>query len=360
MEGQARRRKEKLDVRGNNSNKEIVGGEASGKNLSRWLLQVLPPLQRGRKFRVFDDVGYSESAKQYHVTSFVEEESTHMTSLSDIQEKGERTCVRQKKAEAGAAMGFSSFFRRAASRAAPLAIRAIQNPRNYSSALFRPLSSGSSSSSLCRDFCRRAVLPSLSFSSHATKPSSDEKLLRVIQSEIQCAEETDDHNRVEGIPDAFPFEIQDNPGAQTISLKREYNGETIKVEVHMPDLVTGEDDDKDNDDDDDKGNQSSLPLVISVSKGEGPALEFNCTAYPDEVVIDSMSVREAEASEDEIAYEGPDFSDLDENLQKAFHKYLEIRGISPSTTNFLHEYMINKDSKEYLKWLDNLKKFVEK
>ncbi|XP_048431996.1 uncharacterized protein LOC125473356 [Pyrus x bretschneideri] len=31
-----------------------------------------------------------------------------------------------------------------------------------------------------------------------------------------------------------------------------------------------------------------------------------------------------EDSEDQIAYEGPDFHDLDENLQKAFHKYLEV------------------------------------
>ena len=54
------------------------------------------------------------------------------------------------------------------------------------------------------------------------------------------------------------------------------------------------------------------------------------------------------------------YSDLDENLQKAFHKYLEIRGIKPSTTNFLQEYMFAKDNKEYLMWLKNLKNFVEK
>lgn len=53
-------------------------------------------------------------------------------------------------------------------------------------------------------------------------------------------------------------------------------------------------------------------------------------------------------------------SDLDENLQNAFHKYLEVRGIKPSTVNFLQGYMANKDSKEYLQWLNNLKKFVEK
>lgn len=30
------------------------------------------------------------------------------------------------------------------------------------------------------------------------------------------------------------------------------------------------------------------------------------------------------------------------------------------TTNFLHEYMINKDSREYLLWLKNLKQFIQK
>jgi len=53
-------------------------------------------------------------------------------------------------------------------------------------------------------------------------------------------------------------------------------------------------------------------------------------------------------------------SDLDENLQKAFHRYLEIRGIKPSFTTFLADYVANKDSREYLQWLKDLKSFVEK
>ena len=52
-------------------------------------------------------------------------------------------------------------------------------------------------------------------------------------------------------------------------------------------------------------------------------------------------------------------SDLDEDLQKAFNRYLKIRGIKPSTINFLHEYMINKNSKEELIWMKKLKKFIE-
>ncbi|CAH8355247.1 unnamed protein product [Eruca vesicaria subsp. sativa] len=49
---------------------------------------------------------------------------------------------------------------------------------------------------------------------------------------------------------------------------------------------------------------------------------------------------------------------LDEKLRKTFHSYVEIRGITPSMINFLHEYIINKVSKENLLWLKTLKNFV--
>ncbi|GJN37513.1 hypothetical protein PR202_gb26481 [Eleusine coracana subsp. coracana] len=143
----------------------------------------------------------------------------------------------------------------------------------------------------------------------------------------------------------------------------------------MPSLVSGEEPDHDNDgendddkegdsnqeDDSEKPPHSSIPLTVTISKADGPTLEFTCTAYPDEVIIDSLSVTQktGDDEKDLIAYEGPEFNDLDENLQKAFHKYLELRGISPMTTNFLHEYMINKDSREYLLWLMKLKEFFK-
>lgn len=258
-------------------------------------------------------------------------------------------------------MAFSSIIRRTASFVAPLAIRVLETRRYYHPALF---------SAVNGNICRSGA----HFSSVALKAKSDETVLRVIESEIKCAEESDDPDRVEEIPGGFPFSIQDNPGTQNITLTREYNGQAIKVKVYMSNLVTGDDDNDDDDHDshEEKGAQPSIPLVINVvSKGNVKAsLEFSCTAYPDEVSIDGLAVREQEEQSDDkgsdipsevkVAYEGPDFSDLDENLQKAFHKYLEIRGIKPSTTNFLHEYMINKDSREYLLWLRNLKNFIEK
>ncbi|KAG9453090.1 hypothetical protein H6P81_005994 [Aristolochia fimbriata] len=256
-------------------------------------------------------------------------------------------------------MAFSRLLRRSVSVAASLATRARGNPTTSRPASFSPFLN-----SVSRDLCRGTSVCPRNFSSLAKKPNSDANLLKTIDYEIKCAEESDDRDQVEDVPEGFPFTIEDNPGDQTITLKREYQGENITVEVHMPDLVTGEDDEDDGDDNDgddnQNPNQSSIPLVVSISKGQGTILEFNVTAFPDEISIDSMSLKEQEASEDQLAYEGPDFADLDENLQKALHKYLEIRGIKPSTTNFLHEYMINKDGREYLNWLQTLKKFVEK
>lgn len=200
-----------------------------------------------------------------------------------------------------------------------------------------------------------------------TRPSHDESLVKVIDQEIDCAVESLEDNEVQEAPEGFPFIIEDNPGQQTISLSAEFDGETINVEVSMPIIRAEEennDKDDDNDDDDDvdedeNPSESSMPLVVRLSKSSGLVLEFGCTAYPDEISIDTLSVKDPDNVEDPLAYEGPDFSDLDENLQKAFLKYLEIRGIKPSMTNHLYEYMLNKDSKEYLVWLKNLKEFIQ-
>ena len=99
----------------------------------------------------------------------------------------------------------------------------------------------------------------------------------------------------------------DNPGLQTLTLKRTYQGEEIEVEVHMPDLVTGENDDDPDGDNSEKASLSSLPLVVSVSKKDGPSLEFSCISYPDEIEIDSLAANRPEISDEEIAYKGPSF-----------------------------------------------------
>ncbi|KAG5237534.1 MAM33 domain-containing protein [Salix suchowensis] len=243
-------------------------------------------------------------------------------------------------------MSFTAILRKSASTVTPLASRIVRlGQRDYHcahfSAMKRQVNLPRNNPSFIVPFLQRFC----SAATETQRPSSTESLLRVIESEIKDAQENDDSDLAEEIPKDFPFKIDDNAGQQTVILTREYEGELVKVEVHMPDF--------------EQPVQSSIPLAVTVSKKSGTCLQFNCVAYADEVTIDSISIGVSESSEDQMAYDGPNFHDLDENLKKGFHKYLEIRGIKASTTNFLHEYMINKDSREYRGWLSNLKQFIE-
>ncbi|CAL9780383.1 unnamed protein product [Musa acuminata subsp. burmannicoides] len=194
--------------------------------------------------------------------------------------------------------------------------------------------------------------------------SGDENLKRVIDSEIQCARELDNHGQEVDVPENFPFEIIDSPGDQAVFLKREFAGENIQVTVLMNFDEQDDMEETDEDDGDDESNESSMEpsvsLVVTIEKGESSLLEFCCNLNAHELEIESMVIKKRDDPDDQGAYQGPEFSDLDENLQKALYKYLEVRGIESSLFDFLHEYMLAKDEREYLTWLKNMKEFVAK
>ncbi|KAL8199820.1 hypothetical protein R6Q57_013388 [Mikania cordata] len=164
---------------------------------------------------------------------------------------------------------------------------------------------------------------------------------------------------------ASPFNLPIKPGQLTATLTREYEGETIHVEVEPSGLVTGEEDstsddgDGDGDGDGDDDDDASLPMVVKVSKPDGFGLEFGINAYVDKIVINSLWAKDPDMPADQVSYQGPSFDELDENIQKEFHKYSEMRGIKANATKFLLEYMVNKKHREYTYRLKNIKKFVE-
>ncbi|GAV88842.1 MAM33 domain-containing protein [Cephalotus follicularis] len=247
-------------------------------------------------------------------------------------------------------MAVNYLLRRASSTVLSLSIRAVGSPRTY----HRAISTVLTKDSFCSQLNHQTFPPSVRYSTAvAEKRRAEEKLLRVIESEIECANKPN-ANILENKPEGFPFKIEDNAGERTIFLRREYGDEIIKVEVDLPILSISEEEEKK---DEEEG--STVPLVVSISKGSGACLEFGITAYLEEIVIDSFSIKQSQDSADELAYGGPDFDDLDDKLREALREYLEVRGINCTTVKFLHQYMTNKDAKEYLVWLNNLKKYVE-
>ncbi|KAI3966380.1 hypothetical protein MKW92_046909 [Papaver armeniacum] len=177
------------------------------------------------------------------------------------------------------------------------------------------------------------------------KSNSDDTLLSVLESEIDCAEEKF-HEFAEA-PKDLPFKIEDNVGERKIiMLTREYQGEEIKVKVRDESYYPP---------------QYSYSLIGSVSNQSGLNLKFDVTAHSEDGInIKSLVVKNPNASERITPFEPiTPFSDLDEKLQKAFRAYLEDRGIiEPSIGKFIHDCMVKRKHKIYVAWLKNFKNFI--
>ncbi|KAM1798735.1 hypothetical protein ACFX12_032775 [Malus domestica] len=236
---------------------------------------------------------------------------------------------------------------------AVLSVRAVRSVRDVGSApIFHRVIS--TVPTFSPQLMRRSFVPIHPFSTAtatAVEPISERSLVEVLESEIKCAQDV--KPKEAEVPEKFPFQIVDNPGEQTILLKREFEGETIQVCVDIPSVSTGEDDWKCED--------PGIPMVVSISKPNGLQLELGVSAFATEILIDCLSVKQPERCSKDLdyAYDGPEFHDLDEELQNAFYKYLESRGIEHTMSDFLYDYMENKGKKEYLMWLKKAKGLVQ-
>ncbi|RID69274.1 hypothetical protein BRARA_C01375 [Brassica rapa] len=260
-----------------------------------------------------------------------------------------------------------SLFCGASSTVATLPFRAVRPPLSLQTGAQRVTLGGGS-----RQFSRASSLISLSRGSKLSAITAQENLVSVLESQIESAvvnEETpDDGEEEDKLPEGFPFRIIDTPGERVFFLTRKFENETILVEI---DPSAPFDEAKKEEPNDPQAEVLiGISMVINVSKHDyAPCLEFLANAYIDEIVINAIYVRQPqELSYPFLAkkikklwypYEGPDFVDLDENLQKAFHRFLEIRGIKPNITEFVTDYLANKDRRERLQLLKNVKTFVD-
>lgn len=89
-------------------------------------------------------------------------------------------------------MSFATILRKSVSSFTPLASRLAQGRRHYHCALVTAINNANISH---KQFISPLV-PSFHSSSASKKSSSEESLVQVIDSEIQCAAESDDHEQV--------------------------------------------------------------------------------------------------------------------------------------------------------------------
>jgi len=106
-----------------------------------------------------------------------------------------------------------------------------------------------------------------------------------------------------------------------------------------------------------------------ITKPKVGVLNFETISHEGQLMIESvyyykdLAVAEGKtaekAHERNTVYSGPPFSNLDEELQLSMEKYLDERGINSAMAIFVPDYIEMKELKEYVKWLENVQKFVE-
>ncbi|KDP41993.1 hypothetical protein JCGZ_27011 [Jatropha curcas] len=190
--------------------------------------------------------------------------------------------------------------------------------------------------------------------SEMRKSAFQENILRILRSEIQY--EFDRAPPKQPVAKFKSFAIDDRPGEQWISLKRKFaENEEIKVEATMFDGATPS---SKSSDVTNNNVQLHITLIVNISKGDGDALEIMCSAWPDSIEITKLFTRKSNKMPAQ-AYVGPDFKELDDELQDSLYEFLEARGINDEMAAFLHEYMKNKDRTEYIRWMGTVKSYME-
>ncbi|KAF4126064.1 complement component 1 Q subcomponent-binding protein, mitochondrial [Geosmithia morbida] len=237
------------------------------------------------------------------------------------------------------------------------------------------------------------------------KTESDEELSAKLESEIQIEEDMKTSEQEPASVRDFlantPFELIDTPGKEVVKLVRQYNDEKITVSFSIADITNYDpysqdtaledeeafdeqqsssgnskrapDEDLAEEEEDLEDDEPSAPINLSIlveKPGKVPgALNIDATAQDGGIVVDNLfyfddaSVARAETPESAQAradiYPGPPFGSLDEDLQVLMERFLEDRGITQTLAVFVPDYVDVKEQKEYVRWLSNVKKFID-
>ncbi|KAL2074057.1 hypothetical protein VTL71DRAFT_7835 [Oculimacula yallundae] len=239
-------------------------------------------------------------------------------------------------------------------------------------------------------------LSTASFSTSISRRSgeSDVELAAKLTSEIQMENEMKEEG---GIPTSVkdylengPFEVIDTPGQEEVVLTRTFGDEKISITFSIADLnamdpeadyqdpamsdeadVDGKSPEEQNEDGSEEEPERSFParLNIVVEKASKGALSVEAVVEDGMVVIDNVyyykNAAHAHAKSADMVHErqdlyvGPPFGNLDEDLQVLLEKYLDERGINTALAIFVPDYIDMKEQKEYVRWLESVKGFVE-
>ncbi|KAF8499520.1 mitochondrial glycoprotein [Gautieria morchelliformis] len=215
--------------------------------------------------------------------------------------------------------------------------------------------------------------------------ASDATLSQRLQEEIKYEKEAMVEEDMPEFLKAFQAEqiwnVEETPGSDEITLQRTFGNEQIRVMFSIADIDTSseqqaldpEDEEGGDSEAEDEETSPSYPIrtSITISKPNGGrgALSIdalcqdgvfsldNIAYYPDAQLATELTA-DADWKRRGL-YIGPQFDHLDVNVQEEFEKFLRERGIAEGLALFIPEFAEHKEQKEYVKWLESVKEFID-
>ena len=152
-------------------------------------------------------------------------------------------------------------------------------------------------------------------------------------------------------------------GASTDLFKIDSGSNKIRVSFHCQDTLELESEVYDDEEDDEEEDEPAAPVrfTVTVTKA-GKSLNFACFSEDGEVKIEGVSTTTSSTAEyvhehqgmlPKIEYQGPDFTEMAEDLQESLYEYLDEEcGVNSDLAAFV---AMSADYREELNYVDFLK-----
>ncbi|OAA73317.1 regulatory protein SUAPRGA1 [Cordyceps fumosorosea ARSEF 2679] len=298
---------------------------------------------------------------------------------------------------------------RTIARSAPRTITRMAAASMRQGVVARPLAATSVARTSGFQMLRAGAASSFSTTAgrRAADGETDDELSAKIESEIQIEEEMkageQEPSSVKDFIDNSPFELIDTPGQEVVKLVRTFGEEKITISFSIADINSfdpyadeaaledeGIDDDLqaaeggkrqaqqqhqdlegelEADVDEEAPAPINLSIVVEKPGKTAGALAIDATAQDGNIVVENLfhyaDAALARLDSPEAAqrradvYPGPPFGSLDEDLQVLVERFLEERGVTQALAVFVPDYVDLKEQNEYLRWLNNVKGFID-
>jgi len=191
--------------------------------------------------------------------------------------------------------------------------------------------------------------------------SAASKVAATLQSEVKHEEEQyEQPKEIKSFLKDNDFKFVDEDGDVNMMLERNIGDKVARIEWQLtsPYAPDGEMEGEEGE------QQEATDFVISVEDKEGTSgISFYCSTQTGEdhryIIGHVKNYSSAEEKESVSSYNGPDFEDIDDKLQESMDEYLAEVGMNNEVCDFIDAMALDKEQREYIRWLNNTKNFLE-